>query len=82
MTPPGPLPAAGLTAIHDAPLAAVQPQPAAVVTVTLALPAPAPTDTAAGDALKVQPPAGPMVKGFDGELRPMPPGPTAATRAS
>jgi hypothetical protein len=48
-TGPLPLPEAGLTAIHDTPLEAVQAQPESVVTARLAVPAPAPIDTSAGD---------------------------------
>jgi len=51
VTDPLPLPEAGPTAIHDAPLDAVQLQPAAAVTVTLAVPAAAGTESVAGESV-------------------------------
>jgi hypothetical protein len=60
---------------------AVHVQPAAADTPNVELPPADGTDRLEGDTLNVH--AGvPKVKVFDGELRPAPPGPTAATRAS
>jgi hypothetical protein len=81
VTVPPPLPDAGLTVIHDAPLDAVHAHPVPAATVTDALAAPAATDTVAGEMLNVQPPSS-MVNWFDTALRPVPLGPTAATRDS
>jgi hypothetical protein len=53
VTEPAPLPDAGLTVIHDAPLDAVQPQPDAVATLTDEVPADGPTESVVGDTVKV-----------------------------
>jgi hypothetical protein len=81
VTDPFPLPDAGLTVIHDAPLDAVQAQPVVVTTVTDEVPAPAATLSVVGEMLKVQPPSS-IVNWFESALRPVPLGPTAATRDS
>jgi hypothetical protein len=81
VTDPFPVPDAGLTVIQAVPLEAVHAQLAAVATATDALPAPAATDSVAGEAEKVQPPRS-MVNWFDTAERPVPLGPTAATRDS
>jgi hypothetical protein len=79
---PEPVPEAGLTLAQAAPLEAVQPQPASAVAATLDVPAPAATDSVVGAAVNVQPGAKSMVNWFESALRPVPLGPTAATRDS
>jgi len=76
-----PLPEAGLTAIHDAPLEVVQPQPAAAVTLTVDALDPAPTGTVAGATDGAQPGVA-SVNGLETALRPVPSGPMADTLAS
>jgi hypothetical protein len=83
VTLPLPLPLAGDTAIHPALELAVQEQPAAAVTVMACVPPPLPALTVAGDAAYEQVvPLPPNVNGLDRVLRPVPLGPTAATRDS
>ena len=82
VTDPFPDPLAGDTVAHAALDEVAHAQPACAVTVTVALPPPAATDTVAGDTAYVQvlPPL--IVNWFDSALRPVPSGPTAATRDS
>ena len=80
-TVPGPVPVPPLEIVSQvAPLVAVQPQPAAVVTVEEPGPPAAVTACVVGDTEYVHGAANEKV--FEGALRPVPPGPTAATLAS
>ena len=82
VTVPDPVPLAGDTLSHPTESDAVQAHPVPVLTDTDAVPAVAATATVAGDTVYVQvlPPF--IVNWFDSALRPVPNGPTAATRDS
>jgi hypothetical protein len=81
-TEPLPLPLAGDTVIHPALDEALQAQPAVVEIVMACVPPPLAIDAVAGETAYVQLPDEVNVKGFDTWLRPVPFGPTAATRDS
>jgi len=71
-----------VTVIHEVLLTAVHPHADAVVTERLPIPDVAATETADVDKAKVHDEAELNVKVLDGVLVPVPPGPTATTRAS
>jgi hypothetical protein len=70
-----------VTVIHELLLTAVHPHPDCVVTEKLPVPEAAPTERAGVESAKLQDDVL-NVNGLDGVLVPVPPGPTALTRAS
>jgi hypothetical protein len=77
---PVPEPALAATVIHPAPLTAVHEHPVPVLTARLLVPPEAARDTAVVDRAYEQ--GDVNVNGLEGLLWPVPPGPTATTRAS